>query len=73
MTDFSWRAADAVGKLLEGRIEASSPAQAMQLLRQRGLLPLRIDEALLGASQVVDANLPVLVRRKGSCRLYAKC
>jgi len=43
MTDFSWRAADAGGKLVEGRIDASSPAHAMQLLKQRGLLPLRID------------------------------
>lgn len=65
MTDFSWRAADAGGKVVEGRIDAGSPAQAMQLLRQRGLLPLRIDAAS-GASQATDSTLPALVRRKGA-------
>ena len=65
MTDFSWRAADAGGKLVEGRIDAGSPAQAMQLLRQRGLLPLRID-ATAGTSPPADSSSPGLVRRKGS-------
>ena len=65
MTDFSWRAADAGGKLVEGHIDAGSPAQAMQLLRQRGLMPLRID-ASSGAGETAGAILPGLVRRKGS-------
>ena len=45
MTEFSWRAADASGQVSEGQISALNPAQAMQLLRQRGLSPLRMDVA----------------------------
>ena len=48
MTDFSWRAADAGGKLVEGRIDAGSPAQAMQLLSadQQKVLRLSVYEGL---------------------------
>ena len=46
MPDFLWRAADAAGQVSQGRIEAASTMLAMKALRERGLTPLRIDDAV---------------------------
>ncbi len=45
MPDFVWKAAQADSKVLEGRLQAASQAQAMQQLRAQGLTPLTINEA----------------------------
>lgn len=43
MPEFSWRAAQADGRMVDGRIEASGRDHALRLLRTKGLTPLRID------------------------------
>lgn len=45
MPDFVWKAAQADAKIVEGRLQASSHAQAMQQLRAQGLTPLQLSEA----------------------------
>lgn len=45
MPDFSWSAMQAAGDIVEGLISADSQAQAVKLLRQKGLTPLRVDDA----------------------------
>ncbi len=45
MPDFLWKAAQADGKIAEGRISAASQAQAMQQLRGKKLTPLQISAA----------------------------
>ena len=45
MPEFVWRAADASGKVQEGRLEAASPALVQKQLRGRGLTPLNVREA----------------------------
>jgi general secretion pathway protein F len=44
MPEFVWRAADASGKIQEGRLEAGALALAQKQLRARGLTPLSIRE-----------------------------
>jgi general secretion pathway protein F len=49
MPEYAWRAADAAGRISQGRLEAASPNAATQLLRQRGLVPVSVaDMALPG-------------------------
>jgi len=43
MPDYTWRAADAGGRIAEGTLEAASPAAAARTLRERGLVPVRIE------------------------------
>ena len=50
MPDFFWKAAQADSKIVEGHLQASSPAQAMQQLRAQGLTPLQILETGSGVS-----------------------
>ncbi len=50
MPDFAYRAADAAGKLFEGRIDAANKDVALRNLRNQGLTPIRLDEAALGAA-----------------------
>lgn len=42
MPDFSWRAASAAGKLVEGHLTAASEAAVLRQLREQGLTPLAI-------------------------------
>jgi general secretion pathway protein F len=58
MPDFVWRAADASGKVVEGQLNAGSSALAMKQLRDRGLTPLRLDDAASTAGQAAAVNLP---------------
>jgi general secretion pathway protein F len=58
MPDFVWRAADASGKVIEGQLNAGSSALAMKQLRDRGLTPLRLDDAASTAGQAAAVNLP---------------
>lgn len=50
MPDFAWRAAQAAGQVVQGHITADTPAHAMKLLRERGLTPLKIEDAAPGAA-----------------------
>ncbi|MBK6652069.1 MAG: type II secretion system F family protein [Betaproteobacteria bacterium] len=45
MAEFVWRAADGRGQVSQGRIEAPSLSGAMKALRERGLTPLKIEDA----------------------------
>ncbi|MDP3520551.1 MAG: type II secretion system F family protein [Hydrogenophaga sp.] len=45
MAEFVWRAAQASGQVVDGRLEAPSLAQALRQLRERGLTPLSVDDA----------------------------
>jgi general secretion pathway protein F len=45
MPDFAWRAADSAGRLSQGRLQATSSANAATQLRERGLVPLNIEDA----------------------------
>lgn len=44
MPDFAWRAADAAGRITEGNLEAVSALVAARQLRERGLVPVSIEE-----------------------------
>jgi len=46
MPDFLWRAAGADGQITQGRIEAPHLNAAMKTLRERGLTPLKVEDAL---------------------------
>ncbi|RRD57213.1 type II secretion system F family protein [Comamonadaceae bacterium OH2545_COT-014] len=45
MPEFAWRAAAADGQLVEGRTEAAEAALVLRQLRERGLTPIRVDDA----------------------------
>jgi general secretion pathway protein F len=65
MPDFSWRAASAAGKIEEGRLSAPSSVAVIKLLRERGMTPLRVDDAAIaGANAVVPAGNGVLAASK---------
>lgn len=49
MPEYSWRAADATGRVSEGRLEAVSPNAATRQLRERGLVPVSVSDAGLPA------------------------
>lgn len=55
MPDFLWKAAQADAQILEGRLQASSHAQAMEQLRGQGLTPLQIQETS-GTSAVASTS-----------------
>jgi general secretion pathway protein F len=54
MPDFSYRAAQADGRMITGRIEAPSRDHALRLLRGKGFTPLHIDSAEGGAPGAVS-------------------
>lgn len=58
MPDFLWKAARADAQIIEGRIQASSKAQAMQQLRTQGLTLLHISEAGAGTASLATPSLP---------------
>lgn len=45
MPDFAWRAADSAGQVSQGRLDAPNSANAAIQLRERGLVPLSIEDA----------------------------
>lgn len=51
MPEFAWRAAQPDGQLVEGRTEAAASEAVLRQLRDRGLTPLRVQDA-------ADAPLP---------------
>ena len=51
MAEFAWKAADASGRVTEGRLEAGTVSVAIRQLRERGLVPVSVvDAALAGAA-----------------------
>lgn len=46
MPEFAYRAANASGSMVDGRIEAAGRDAALRLLRTQGLTPVRLDEAV---------------------------
>jgi general secretion pathway protein F len=59
MPDFVWKAARADAQIVDGRVQAASLAQAMQLLRVQGLTPLQISEAGAAVSPAAAPAEPV--------------
>ena len=45
MPEFAWRAAQPDGQLVEGRTEAGAADAVLRQLRERGLTPLRVQDA----------------------------
>ena len=45
MPEFAWRAAQADGQLLEGRFEAAAADAVLRQLRERGLTPIKVEDA----------------------------
>ena len=70
MPEFVWRAAQANGQLLEGRSDAESNLLLLKQLRDRGLTPIRIENATAGSMSVAAANgvLPGAGRLAGAPR-----
>lgn len=58
MPEFVWRAADAGGKMQDGRLDAASVAAVQKVLRQRQLTPLSIREAGAGDAAAAGAGVP---------------
>ena len=55
MPEFAWRAADAAGRVTEGRIEAATQLMAARQLRDRGLVPVSIQDASATGSALAAA------------------
>lgn len=69
MTAFAYRAADRAGAQKKGIIEASSPAAARAMLRERALLPLSVEPANDRAAAAGGGfRLPSMKRRGLSAR-----
>lgn len=65
MPEFAWRAADAAGRISEGRVEASTVLGAAKQLRERGLIPVSIEDKPLAASaSAAHGALATLVSRQ---------
>ncbi len=68
MPEFAWRAADASGRVTEGRIEAATQLIAARQLRDRGLVPVSIQDgsALAAASPSALNGLASAARRRNN-------
>ncbi|WP_242415762.1 type II secretion system F family protein [Sphingomonas panni] len=71
MTAYAYRAASRTGATVKGVIEASSPAAARALLRERGELPLSVEEAAEKGPKLGSIHLPRLFRRGVSAKALA--
>ena len=56
MAEFVWRAVQASGQVVDGRLEAPSVAQALRQLRERGLTPLSVDNAAGAPAAALPAS-----------------
>jgi general secretion pathway protein F len=54
MPEFAWRAADAAGRITEGSLEAVSALVAARQLRERGLVPVSIEEGRVTAAPAAN-------------------
>jgi general secretion pathway protein F len=55
MPDFAWRAAQADGQLVEGRFEALTADAVLRHLRERGLTPIKVEDAALAGASGTNA------------------
>ena len=65
MAQFQYRAADGDGKILEGTIEAAEATLAVSRLQDRGLIPLRVEEAGKSRGGIGSITLPSLSFKRG--------
>ena len=56
MPEYSWRAADGLGRVSQGRLEAASANAATRQLRERGLVPVSISETALSAPDALGGR-----------------
>lgn len=66
MPEFAWRAAAADGQLVEGRTEAEASDAVLRQLRERGLTPIRVQDAALAAPAAAGGS--GFLRRRTSRR-----
>jgi len=52
VADFSWRAADAAGRMVEGHLEASNASIAIKQLKDRGLVPVSVVGTIPGEERI---------------------
>ena len=57
MPEFVWRAAQPDGQLIEGRFDAAAPDAVLRHLRDRGLTPLKVQDAAQGGDAAAGAIL----------------
>ncbi len=58
MAEFVWRAADGRGQVSQGRIEATSLNGAVKVLRERGLTPLKVEDAASAGATALVTSAP---------------
>ena len=63
MSKFVYVAKDGKGKEVKGTLEAASPAQAQEMLRQNGLFPTKLGQAKAGSMEI-NIKLPAFLRPK---------
>ena len=63
MSKFVYVAKDGKGKEVKGTLEAASPAQAQEMLRQNGLFPTKLGQAK-SSSMDINIKLPAFLRPK---------
>ena len=56
MPEFAWRAAQADGQLIEGRSQAAAADAVLRQLRERGLTPLKVENAAATAAILVGGR-----------------
>lgn len=70
MPEFAWKAADAAGRVSEGRLEAASANMAIRQLTDRGLVPVSLVDAASRGSvagrQAGGLSLPAWLSRSGA-------
>lgn len=65
MPEFAWRAADASGQMSEGLLEAGTSLLAARLLRNRGLVPITIEDQGAGRALVAPPRFAAQAGRPG--------
>jgi general secretion pathway protein F len=68
MPEFAWRAADASGRVTEGRLEAASALLAARQLRDRGLVPVSIDAGAASGLPAASSRSVFAARASGPAR-----
>jgi len=66
MPEFAWRAAQPDGTLVEGRLDAPAADAVLRHLRERGLTPLKVEDAAQSAASGAGALRMARGRRRAS-------
>jgi general secretion pathway protein F len=64
MPEFVWRAAQTDGQLIEGRLDAVAADAVLRHLRERGLTPLKVEDAAGSQSAAADVGVLRTARRR---------